>query len=382
VRITTDRPWPGLPAYLYGGGRLGIMAQAQLDDAATCDRELIGTGPFVLEEWQVNERLSATRNPDYWLRDAEGRQLPYLDRIEFRPVVDEDARLNALLAGEIQAMHTSSATSVDTLEAERDAGTVDLVQSLARAEVSYLMFNVSRPPFDSRTARLAVVKAFDREQWSRVRALDQFPLATGAFPEDTPGYLADTGFPSYDLDEARRLVAAYEEETGTPLEVTYVFAGGPDAVAGAQYAQEQLAKAGIEVRLKSLEQASLISAALGDDWDLMPYRNLPGGAPDGNYVWWRGGSPVNFGKFDDPEINQLMDAGRVEPDPERARAIYEDVNREFGREVYNLWLTWVEWNIGTTPDVHGIGESPLPDRRREGKGLPTGHHLTGVWMDP
>lgn len=382
VRITTDRPWPALPAYLYGGGRLGIMAQAQLDDATACDRNLIGTGPFVLEKWQVNERLSATRNPDYWLRDGEGRQLPYLDRIEFRPVVDEDVRLNALLAGEVQAMHTSSAISVDTLEAERDAGTVGLVQSLVRAEVSYLMFNVSRPPFDSRTARLAVAHAFDREQWAEVRALGQFPLATGAFPEDTPGYLADTGFPSYDLEEARRLVARYEQESGRPLELTYVFAGGPDAVAGAQYAQEQLAEAGIEVQLRSMEQASLISTALGDDWDLMPYRNLPGGVPDGNYVWWRGGSPVNFGKFDDPEINALMDAGRVEADPEAARRIYEDVNRELSTEVYNLWLNWVEWNIGTAPGVHGIGESPLPDGRREGEGLPTGHHLTGVWIEP
>jgi peptide/nickel transport system substrate-binding protein len=382
VQITTDRPWPALPAYLYGGGRLGIMAQAQLDDATSCDRNLIGTGPFVLEEWQVNERLSATRNPDYWLSDPDGRQLPYLDRIEFRPVVDEDVRLNALLAGEVQAMHTSSAVSVDTLEAERDAGAVGLVQSLVRAEVSYLMFNVSRPPFDSRTARLAVARAFDREQWAEVRALGQFPLATGAFPEGTPGYLADSGFPSYDLEEARRLVAAYEEETGRPLELTYVFAGGPEAVAGAQYAQEQLAKAGIEVRLRSMEQASLISTALGDDWDLMPYRNLPGGVPDGNYVWWRGGSPVNFGKFDDPEVNELMDAGRVETDPEAARRIYEDVNRELSAEVYNLWLNWVEWNIGTAPDVHGIGESPLPDGRSEGEGLSTGHNLTGVWIEP
>jgi peptide/nickel transport system substrate-binding protein len=382
LSITTDRPWPALPAYLYGGGRLGIMAQAQLDDPTTCDRRLIGTGPFVLEEWLVNERLSATRNPDYWLSDPEGRPLPYLDRIEFRPIVDEDARLNALLAGEIQAMHTASATSVDTLEAERDAGAVGLVQSLARAEVSYLMFNVSRPPFDSRTAREAVAHAFDREQWAEVRALGKFPLATGAFPQDTPGYLPDSGFPEYDLDEARRLVAAYEEESGRPLELDYVFAGGPDAVAGAQYTQEQLAEAGIEVNLRSLEQASLISTALGDDWDLMPYRNLPGGVPDGNYVWWRGGSPVNFGKFDDPEINELMDAGRVETDPDAARVLYEEVNRELGAEVYNLWLTWVEWNIATAPGVQGVLDSPLPDGRREGDGLPTGHHVTGVWIEP
>jgi peptide/nickel transport system substrate-binding protein len=381
VEITTDRPWPALPAYLYGGGRLGIMARAQLEDTETCDRNLIGTGPFALEEWLPNERLVASRNPDYWLSDDEGRQLPYLDRIVFRPIVESDARLNALLAGEVQAMHTSSATAVEVLETEHDAGEIGLVQSLKNAEVNYLMFNTGRAPFDSRTARLAVARAFDREKWAEVRALGQFPLATGAFPEGTAGYLEDSGFPGYDPEESAGLVEEYEAESGKPLEVTYAFAGGPEAVAEAQYVQEQLDEVGINVRLKALDQASLISTALGNDWDLMPYRNLPGSIPDGNYVWWRGGSPVNFGKFDDPVINSSMDAARVETDPEVARGLYEDVNRQFGSEVYNLWLNWVEWNIGTTPDVHGVSESPLPDGRREGKGLPTGHNLTGIWIE-
>ena len=76
VSLTTKVPWPSLPAYLNGGGRLGIMAQAQLDDPETCDRELIGTGPYVLEEWRVNDSLSATRNPDYWATDARGQPAP------------------------------------------------------------------------------------------------------------------------------------------------------------------------------------------------------------------------------------------------------------------------------------------------------------------
>jgi hypothetical protein len=38
----------------------------------------------------------------------------------------------------------------------------------------------------------------------------------------------------------------------------------------------------------------------------MLFRNYPGGDPDINYVWWYGeGNPVNFGGYDDPEINRL-----------------------------------------------------------------------------
>ena len=78
-------PWSSFPAYLYGSGRVGIMAQAQLDDTETCDTNLIGTGPFKLKEWKVNEKFVAEKNPDYWQKDADGNQLPYLDEIEFRP---------------------------------------------------------------------------------------------------------------------------------------------------------------------------------------------------------------------------------------------------------------------------------------------------------
>ena len=49
------------PSYLYYQGRVGIMGQAQLDDAGHCDENLIGTGPFVKEEWVVNDHFTASR---------------------------------------------------------------------------------------------------------------------------------------------------------------------------------------------------------------------------------------------------------------------------------------------------------------------------------
>ncbi|MEZ5239415.1 MAG: ABC transporter substrate-binding protein [Microthrixaceae bacterium] len=116
VRITTKVPWPALPAYLYGGGRNGIMAQAQLDDPDTCDRELIGTGPFMIEDWEVNDHLTAVANPDYWRDAPDGEPLPYLDSITFRPVPDAQARVNGLLSGEYDMLLTSAAPSTEVLE--------------------------------------------------------------------------------------------------------------------------------------------------------------------------------------------------------------------------------------------------------------------------
>lgn len=61
-----------------------------------------------------------------------------------------------------------------------------------------------------------------------------------------------------------------------------------------------MANAGITMKLQQLEQAALINTALGNDWQAMPFRNFPGGVPDANYVWWYGGSPVNFGSSTTP----------------------------------------------------------------------------------
>ncbi|HLT70298.1 MAG TPA: ABC transporter substrate-binding protein, partial [Acidimicrobiales bacterium] len=71
LQVTTKRPWPSFPSFLYSSGRLGIIAQAQLDDPETCASNLIGTGPFKLEEWKVNDHLTVVRNEDYWRTDAE-----------------------------------------------------------------------------------------------------------------------------------------------------------------------------------------------------------------------------------------------------------------------------------------------------------------------
>ena len=47
VKITTKKPWPALPSFLFSSGRLGIMAQAQLDaPGEACANKPIGTGPF------------------------------------------------------------------------------------------------------------------------------------------------------------------------------------------------------------------------------------------------------------------------------------------------------------------------------------------------
>ena len=68
-------------------------------DLNTDPSEIIGTGPFLIEEYVAGERVVFRRNPDYWLTDADGNRLPYLDRIVQVVVPDLDSELEAFRSG-------------------------------------------------------------------------------------------------------------------------------------------------------------------------------------------------------------------------------------------------------------------------------------------
>lgn len=380
VKVTTKVPWPAFPAFLHASGRLGIIAQAQLDDKQHCDTNLIGTGPFKLKEWKPDDHLTAVRNPDYWRKDADGTQLPYLDEITYKPIPDGDARVNALLAGELNAQHTSGPEQIERLRQEKQNGKINLDESEKFAETTYIMTNTAKPPFDNINARLAAGYAVDRKTFNKVRNLDITTVASGPFAKGSVGYLEDTGFPEYNLTKAKEYADKYKNETGKSLEITVLSTPDPSTVKSAQFIQEQVEKAGFKVNLKTVEQAQLISSALGGDWNAIAWRNHPGGAPDLQYVWWHSGMPTNFGKINDPEIDKLLEQGRGEADPGQQKTTYENLNKRFASQAFNLWLNWTIWDVATAPDVHGIYGTDLPGGGKPFPGLATGHPVDGMWV--
>ena len=378
VEVTTKVPWPAFPGYLNGGGRLGIMAQAQLDDPENCDRNLIGTGPYVLEEWAVNDRLTADRNPDYWATDEQGNQLPYLDRIEFVPVVDSQNRMNGLLAGEYGAGMFRRAAPTEVLDEESEAGSVEVNQSVEGSQVVSLMLNHARPPFDDPQAREAVALALDREQYREVVALGTTELASGPFPPGTPGHLDEAGFPDHDLDRARELVSDYEERTGSELEFSYLHSATIEDTQAAQFVQDQLEAAGMKVSLQPREQATLINEALGSNWQMMLIANFPGGEPDANYVWWHSDSPINLPRIQDAEVDSLLETARSELDESTATDLYEQVNRRLNEQVHYIWLNQLKWTIATDPSISGVYGPTLPSGEEPTRSLASGHPTVGL----
>jgi peptide/nickel transport system substrate-binding protein len=358
LSVTTKTPWPAFPALLFNGGRAGIVAPAQLNDPATCATNLIGTGPFELKpgDWRVNERMVVNRNPDYWRKGY-----PLLDKITFRPVPDSNARLTQFEGGQLDVMHTSSIDAILALRAQAKAGKATLYESSRGAEVAYLMLNSSKPPFDDIVARKAVQYARNTAEINQIRNRGIPKLATGPFGPGSIGYLKDSGQPQPNLKKARALVAEYEAKHGSKPDYTYTSVNTPDNVAIAELVKEQAANVGITVTIRTVDQAGLINDALAGNFQGMGFRNHGGVEPDAQGVWWRTGSPVNFGRIKDPEIDRLLDVGRIETDPEVRSEIYQDLTRRFADQAWNLWSWYTVWGLAAKPDVKGILGPPLPD---------------------
>lgn len=384
VRVTTTRPWVAFPAVLYASGRLGMMAQKQLDASPDdCATKPIGTGPFSFVSWTRDQGLKARRNAKYWQIAPDGKPYPYVNAVEFRPMQNSDSRIAALQQGDLNILHTStSADMADTLPRLRDGGSINLIISDERTEVSYLMINTSKAPLGERSTRLAIAHAIDRNSLNE-QANKGFPdVADGPFAANVLGHLDETGFPGFDLKAAKAQVAAMEK-AGQDTSLSLLTSAGPVAVRQAQIQKEMLEAAGFTITLVVETEGDLIARVISGDYELASFRNQPGEDPDMDHIWWYGDSnPVNFGRFDDPVINANLDKARSNPDPKARQAAYEAINRQFAKQVWNVWLWFAPWAVAESANVHGVLGPELPG----GAGPPssrlvTGHSLLGLWID-
>lgn len=188
--------------------------------------------------------------------------------------------------------------------------------------------------------------------------------------------------PRGDPDEARRLVAQYEEETGQPFEFQIATPPDPETLSSVQLAAQFFEEVGMKVTIVTYEQSSLITEAIAKNFQLMAFRNFPGLDPDNNYVWWYGqGNPVNFSGFDDPDVNRLLDAGRATADPAQREQIYGELDRVLGERGYYLWTTWTIWAVPMTTELHGVVGARPPDGSPDYTGLALGHDMAYMWKE-
>ncbi len=395
VRVTTKVPWVAFPASLWSTGRLGIAAPAQLNDDNTCPRNPIGTGPFKFQDWVPNDHLTVTKNQNYWQKDKDGNKLPYLDQLTFRPVIDVSQRVNGLKGGDLDLIQLTDGQQITGLRNDAKAGTVKMLETSRDAELAHTMLNSGKPPFNNINARLAVAYASDRNALNQLSNNEVSPTWDQPYATDTMGYQKDPGFPTYDPKKAEDFVKKYEQATGqSGLHFTLDSTPDPNTQQLAAAIKAQVEKVpGISVEIRPpIEQSQYINYALGGgdtgQFDAILWRNFPGGDPDTLYVWWKStqpnadGSPVrnlvNFGRINDPQIDQDLVQGRSETDPAKRKALYEDIGKQFAKNAYNIWGWLTLWSFAGKSNVNGFVGPDLPGPNAAGDGGARGVPIASV----
>ncbi|MBA3303348.1 MAG: ABC transporter substrate-binding protein [Acidimicrobiia bacterium] len=384
VQVTTKEPWGSFPAHLYQSGRLGIVAQAQLDDKRTCDRKLIGTGPFKMKEWRVNDHFTAEANPDYWRDGVDGKPLPYLDEVEFRPVPEAAQILNGVESGQFSAAWWEPANELAQFRRLAEQGSIGVIEGQGKfPEVGHILLNVSKPPFDNILARQALAYALDLDAVNEVRNAGISENANGPFGPGVLGEMEDTGYPSYDADRARELVEQYEQETGRELEFVLSNTNDVASIETSELYKDAFEDVGMKLNIRGTEQTQYINDVIAGEFQAAGWRNHPGFDPDTEYVWWYSfdkGNPVNFNRFNDDEIDAALDKGRSSTDPDERKEAYEAISRRFAEQVYDVWTFYTDWHIAHQNDVHGLLGPDLPDGSKPFPGLTSGTDLAGAWV--
>ena len=392
--LAQPRPWPNLPATL--AGQLGMIASPTWLDAVvagTADSTMaIGTGPFIIESYAPRDKLVVTRNPDYWMTDAAGVQLPYLDSIEFRVIEDSETAASALQAGDIDIFSTSSAVVISEFRGLPDE--FPMGEQDEFTETNYILIDLAKPgPLQDKRVRCALWMAIDRQELIDLTADGILQVANGLFSPGQEGYLEDNGMPTeQDLEGAQALIDDYVAENG-PVTVNY---GTTVTAINAQVAEllsgywEQI---GVTTEIQQVPQDQFITNALFGDPGFFMYgwRNHAGTTIDSQYFWWHssasapdGELALNFGRVEDPIVDENLEAQRGESDPAKRKGFAENVNRQMAGECLQFANSWTIWGTPRAPKVQGLGTLVFPDgtMARDGAGFSGQFYTHTVWLDP
>ena len=200
---------------LEGAVKAGSFASAW--NAQTAPGDLAGTGPFVLREYQPGQRLVFERNPRYWRKAADGGALPYLDRLVFEIVPEQNAELLRLQSGAAD-LTNSELRPEDYVPVRRaeEQGKLRLMELGVSPDADALWFCLKPevkkkdPRFafvQKREFRQAISHAVDREKFAETVFLDAaVPIWGPVTPGNKPWFWPDVPRYPHDVAKARELL--------------------------------------------------------------------------------------------------------------------------------------------------------------------------------
>jgi len=340
----------------------------------------IGTGPFMVTNRDVDNRTEMERNPNYWMSDNFGTQLPYLDSISFHPIPDEGTRLDSLTSGTVTAMQTLRQATIRDARTAAEDGSLWMFEFQGN-NAGGGMFNVLVAPYDDVRVRRGLIMS--TRQDAIIAALGGEGIsepATQVFAESSPFYseAVAEAYASYDFDAAVALLEDYINDpdrsdgkaVGEKLDVVLSCPPDPTLIAAMEVSQQFFEATGlVNVELTAFDQATHINMALGMANEFRGEHEIhcwrwgseadPGGDNSGSAPWET--SPFNFSNWHDPDHYALLEEARTTDDVAVRQALYEQANLMVNEQVPIYFSGGTATAIATAAGLGGLDSWVLSD---------------------
>ena len=257
VKITLEAPFAPFTSRLtIGAGFIQSPTAIQkLGDNLQRDLTGAGSGPYKFVSWQPDNQIVLERNPDFWGKDADGTQLPYLDRIIIKPFPDENVRLTNLITGDADALMGNPPY--------KDFASLQQATDLTAKEIpglgfQFISLNTSKPPFDNPAVRRALSYAIDRDQLQQAALFGRGTTLEAPVPKSVPwAYLAEyQPYAQRDVAKAKQeLTSAGMSDVSFSLQISNA---SPILQQVAELIQGQIKDAGFTMDIQLIEFATIV----------------------------------------------------------------------------------------------------------------------------
>jgi oligopeptide transport system substrate-binding protein len=284
-----------------------------------------GTGPYLLSEWRLGERISLTAYDSYYLGTPKLKEAVYL--------ISGGSALTRFENNELDV----APLSINDIDRARDPGQAlnKLYTSSPQFSISYLAFNSKLPPFDDPAVRRAMAMAIDRKKISDVTFKGMLAPATGIMMPGLPGYTPEEKTLQFNPEAAKAELAKSKYGTGagkTPMPTITMTEAGGGASAGIDtqaYIEQWKTILGLNVEIKQLDFATFIADQQANKLQMfnagwiMDY-------PDPEDIIdlkFHSKSPLNDQSYSNPAVDRLLDEARTLQDTNRRLDLYRQAEK-------------------------------------------------------
>jgi len=314
-----------------------------------------GTGAYMFKSWKVGDKLELVKNPNYWGPKAK------IDRLIFRPIADNSARLQALQTGEIQGYDLVAPQDIPTIKSNSKLKT----QDRPAFNVAYVGMNQSIAPMDKLPVRQAVAYGLDRSSVVNSVYAGRGELADQFLPTQLVGF-AHKNVPQYKYDPEKSKSLLKSAGLTLPVKIDFWY---PTSVSR-PYMPDP--KRNFEAFAASLEKAGFQVVAHSAPWRPDYLGNVQNGKAQLFLLGWTGdfGDPANFLNvhfgsetkqfgFKNEKLFDLLGRADAETNLAKRKALYEQASIEVMKFLPMVPYVHSKPALGFQKTVKGYIPSPV-----------------------